>query len=991
MADRTDYSASILIVDDTVSNLKVLVATLGRSGYDVRPVTSGPQALKAVESSPPDLILLDISMPVMDGFEVCKRLKATEKGRNIPVIFLTALNDTAEKVKAFEAGGVDFLSKPFQFEELLARVKNHLDLSRATKALKEQSKRFHTLVKNIPGVTVRRPWKGLLGKPPAFVSESVVELTGYSAEEFYDGSVRAVDLVIPADLDELMAAVVAAAEADRSWTLEFRIRRKDGTVIWIQENGRPHYEPGRSMPTYLDSIMLDVTDRKYAALELERAREEAEAANLAKSDFLANMSHEIRTPMNAIIGLSSLALQTELSPKQADYLDKIHSSSKALLGLLNDILDFSKIEAGKLEMESEEFSLDDVLEGLVRLFGVKAEEKGLSLFLSRPSRVPHRLLGDSLRLSQVITNLLSNAIKFTDEGEVTLSVGLEDIRGDIVVLSFEVVDTGIGMTGDQQRNLFQAFSQADTSTTRKYGGTGLGLAISRSLVSLMNGEISVEAAPGQGSTFRFTAQFGLAESPPVRLGDSLCFEGAALIVDDCKTSRNVLREMLDSFGFDSVLASSFDEAIEVLNDRNFEIVVLDDAAVELDKIDDFRDALRAESPSPAFVLLSGALQEDSTRNFLSDLAKSGVSLRKPPTPSALLDSIMNILGNKNRRAISSTRDITVVDFGGAHVLLAEDNEINQQVATEFLEGMGLKVTVAANGQEALERLSADIDVVLMDIQMPEMDGYEATAQIRLMENFKDLPIVAITAHAMAGDREKCLSAGMDEHVTKPLDREELIRALTRWLEPVAEYETSTPRPLPSLVLTQFDVPTGLSRVNGNEKLYRKLLAGFAERFKDTMTRLNQAESLEQIASLAHSLKGVAANLGGNRVASAARAVEDDARAGRELTFSKNDTLQRALDEALGELRHFQIFEEAEVTPAETVDYAFLEEKISELSELVTVADTEAEELLEELAPQLYTAGVAMEVKALRKHFDNFDFVGARETLDSLRTIIENSR
>jgi two-component system, sensor histidine kinase and response regulator len=703
--------------------------------------------------------------------------------------------------------------------------------------------------------------------------------------------------------------------------LTYEIMRPDGTKMHV-DSSVSLIKDATGNPTGFRGISRDVTERIQAQQELQRAKEAAEAANQAKSEFLANMSHEIRTPMNGIIGMTELTLDTELRAEQREYLGLVKSSADALLSLINDILDFSKIEAGKLDLDPIPFHLRDSLDDTIKTLALRAHQKGLELACHILSEVPDALIGDPSRLRQIIINLVGNAIKFTHQGEVVVRVAIAQQTTEYATLHFTVTDTGIGIPKDKQQLVFEAFSQADNSTTRRYGGTGLGLAICSRLVAVMKGQLWVESEEGSGSTFHFTAHFGLQKEAPFAVATKLGVDWhqlPVLVVDDNATNRRILEEVLTNWHLKPVVVEGSEQALLTLKQarasgRSFPLVLLD---AQMPTMDGFTLAEKikgdADLAGATIMMLSSAGQYgDAARCRELGIA---AYLTKPVKQSELLHAILNVLDlgvNNESPPQVITRHSLRESRTRYHILLAEDNSVNQRLATRLLEREGHQVVVAGDGRAALATFEREaFDVILMDVQMPEMNGYEVTAAIRAkeQETGQHIPIIAMTAHAMKGDRERCLAAGMDGYIAKPVKAQELIETV----EQLARLTNETASAAFWSGEAVIDKQVALSQASDDVELLLEIIELFLADCPVLLEEMQEAlasSDKQGLMQAAHSLKGAVGNFGAKPAYEAAHKLEMMGREGKlslalvacqELTIQL-DRVQMALTALADELK-----------------------------------------------------------------------------------------
>ena len=859
-----------------------------------------------------------------------------------------------------------------------------------------------------------------------YVNPHGVTMSGYPAEELVGQNPRILGSGNHAAsfFQQLWETILAG----REWHGEIENRRPDGTLYWMNVVITPILDQSGSI-SHFGAIQQDITRRKEIEARLQQkmtelaetrlamlnmmedlqtAKSLAEQAVRAKSSFLANMSHEIRTPMNAVIGMSYLALKTDLTPQQRNYLDKINNSAKALLGIINDILDFSKIEADRMQLEAHPFRLEDVLDQVAGIVSALVVHKELEIIFTIDSGIPPVLIGDPLRLGQILNNLVTNAVKFTDNGEIEVCAELAETDGNRVSINFSVRDTGIGMTAEQQTGLFEAFAQADSSTSRKYGGSGLGLAISQQLAEMMGGMITVSSAAGQGSTFRFSLPFEVTWEKEIegKTRPKEFTELHMLVVDDNENALRSLRQMLQSFGCRVTTSHSGGDCLTDLRNaaaRNVacDLVLLDYTMPELDGLATAKRILADTviPGMPIILMVSGFAGED----LLEQTTPLGLHiLSKPVTPSILYSTLVTALGFDRKTVTGSLYGTdSSLDPGGrlqgATILLAEDNELNRQIAIELLEAVDIQVTVAQTGKEAVALVKSNrFDAVLMDVQMPEMDGLEASGVIRASGN-TSLPIIAMTAHAMAGDRGKSIAAGMNDHLTKPIDPDKLYNTLRTWIvRKTASEELLSPKnkptPAPSQEFRQDDrsqvlaVREGLTRMAGNRARYMAILDKFRQNHSKAVEEIDaamEAGELQQACLLTHTLKGVAGNIGAKTVEKAAASLERSLKTNNAGARQAVSELEDALSQALAFILSLLEEETEEHNADQSAELDLTDPLFQELAALLRHNDIAARDIFSRIKDRAGTMAGEEAFLRLEQCITGYDFDGALDALHHL--------
>ena len=960
------------------------------------------------------VLSVELSTPITPGFEalVFKASRGIEDiyeltyirkdGSRFPaVVSVTALRDDQNAIIGYLLIGTDNT----------ARKQVEAEQKKLDQRLRDQQFYTRSLIEsNIDALATTDP-SGIITD----INKQMEALTGCTRDELIGAPFKNYFT----DPERAEAGIKLVLSKKKVTNYELTARARDGKKTVVSYNATTFYDRDRVLQGVF-AAARDITNSKRmdqalkeTNVELESAKFVAEKANLAKSEFLATMSHEIRTPINAIVGLSYLMADTKLSPQQSDYITKIHASSKSLLTIINDILDYSKMEAGKLELSPVPFRLDAVLHDVATIIGATAQTKDIEVLFSIAPALPATLIGDDQRLCQMLINLVGNAIKFTDHGEVSVRVEPVHVDDQRAILRFLVRDSGIGISAEQVARLFQAFSQGDSSTTRRHGGTGLGLAICGRLATLMGGTIGVESESGRGSEFFFTASF--ARAPADDFHDAVFLQCAEtlqglrlLVIDDSALARESLCAYAEGFGWGCEATADLADGLDRVERRAaegapFGVVLLDWRRPDLNGPDAIRRLEKAGGSTTRIVILTNVFQlGDEWRTLEVEGARVITTLSKPATPSMLFDAVAGALGHQPRSDANPIHDPLSACLNGTRLLLVEDNLINQEVARSLLERQGATIITAGNGREALECLALatdHFDAVLMDLQMPEMSGYEATRAIRAQPRFAALPIIAMTADAMTGDREKCLEAGINDHVAKPIDPPHLYATLAHWLGRQVPNRPSDGPAVdePCLPIKSINTLAGLSRLGGNKRLYVSLLESFLAKNLAVAAQVEQAIALghmDQVRQVAHGVKGVAANLGAEALAAVASNLEQAAReATRRDPGADQTAVQAAFDcfkpglaSVLAELEeHFTgSSEEPDTTVSRPpADPAQVRKSLDRAAVLLDDDLGAAIDHLDAVGEDLEQSFLATRYRCLRQEVANFDTDLARRTIKDI--------
>ncbi len=914
------------------------------------------------------------------------------------------------EVKTVELAGVQFeeltigvlqdITERASAETELARYREHLEelVQSRTEELAATYRRLEETQFAMDHAGIAIQWYEAGSGQITYVNDQACRLYGYPREALLG---RSITELAPA-IDPGVAAPHAKGNGSGGHTrLETTVRRHDGALLPV-EFAIYRQETDSDGASGFISFATDISQRKEAEQALITARINAEAAAMARSQFLANMSHEIRTPMNAIIGMTELALQGELDPRQRNFVHKANAAALSLLGIINDILDFSKVESGNLQIEHVVLDLDRVLDELANLVGLKAEEKALELIFDIEPDVPRHIVGDPLSLTQVLINLVGNAIKFTESGHVIVRCRPLQKDQSSVQLRFEVEDTGIGMSREQVSRLFEPFRQGDGSISRRFGGTGLGLAISRRLVEMMGGNIEVQSEPAHGSCFAFTLNAALSDAPkPDARTPALLRNLRVLVVDDHPDALEVLASQLAAMHLDVSCAASAHDALALMQRAEaFDLLITDWRMPGMDGVELVRTLQqRPDLPQPRAIIMVSAYGTEALQHACSGIRVSAI-LPKPASPSTLLDTIQSALAPRPTGAVPpadarAARPLASLD--GLNILLVEDNPVNQELAREVLQRAGARVCTAADGQEALSTLEGEqgFDCVLMDVQMPRMDGLEASRRIRLQARFADLPIIAMTAGALPEEREQTRAAGMNHHLTKPLDVGLMLSTILHWTREAHAGDSaadgrSSPPPRTDAPSAVLNMARGLRATANKHDLYRRLLALHAGGSRQLISRLREAVAAndpDELAALAHRIKGETATLGALEASAQAARLEQRCREeGLEPPENEVERLCEALDrlrEHIARLPPAASLPLAESGAGDTFDVL-----LSKLRKQLESGDTDALETVAALRSHFLAADAEQHFSRLARLVDNYAFDEALAELERATADLE---